>query len=93
MRFNPIFSLFFLLLLSSSPILAQNSIQLIPESSSIRVFGTSNIHDWEMYVELQTKTPDYTIPNNTIKDLKDIQFKIECHQTKELGKCNGKKST
>lgn len=77
MRFNPIHTLFFLLLFFSSPTFAQNSIQLIPESSSIRVFGTSNIHDWEMYVELQTKTPDYIIPNNTIKDLKNIQFKIE----------------
>ena len=92
MRFNPIHTLFFLLLLFSSPIFAQNSIQLISESSSIRIFGTSNIHDWEMHVELQTKTPDYTIPNNSIKDLKDIQFKIEGIKIKSLESAMEKKA-
>ncbi len=92
MRFSPIQTLFCLLLLFSCPIFAQNSIQLIPESSSIRIFGTSNIHDWEMYVELQTKTPDYTIPNNTIKDLKDIQFKIEGIKLKSLESAMEKKA-
>ncbi len=92
MRFNRIRTLIFILLLISSPIFAQNSIQLIPESSSIRIFGTSNIHDWEMYVELQSKTPDYIIPNNTIKDLKDIQFKIEGIKLKSLESAMEKKA-
>lgn len=77
MSFNQLRTLIFILLLTNCSTFAQNSIQLIPESSSIRIFGTSNIHDWEMHVELQTKMPNYIIPNNTIKDLKDIQFKIE----------------
>ena len=84
MRLNRILTLIFILLLTSNLIFAQNSIQLIHESSSIRIFGTSNIHDWEMHVELQTNTPDYIIPNNTIKDLKDIQFKIEGVKIKSL---------
>lgn len=82
MHINTIRTLIFILLLSNSPIFAQNNIQLIPESSSIRIFGTSNIHDWEMYVELQAKTPDYIIPNNSFKDLKDIRFKIEAVKIK-----------
>ena len=92
MRFNPIYTLFFLLLLFSNPILAQNNIQLIPESSSIRIFGTSNIHDWEMYVELQNKTLTYLIPNSTIKDLKNIQFKIEGIRLKSLESVMEKKA-
>jgi hypothetical protein len=90
MRFYLISTL--ILFLLNNPITAQNSIQLIPESSSIRIFGTSNIHDWEMYVELQTKTPDYIIPNNTIKDLKNIQFKIEGVKLKSLESTMEKKA-
>ena len=90
MRFYLISTL--ILFLLNNPITAQNSIQLIPQSSSIRIFGTSNIHDWEMYVELQTKTPDYTIPNNTIKDLKNIQFKIEGVKLKSLESAMEKKA-
>lgn len=92
MHFNRIHILIFLLFLCSSPIIAQNSIQLIPKSSSIRIFGTSNIHDWEMYVELQTNTPAYLIPNNTIKDLKDIQFKIEGIKLRSLESAMEKKA-
>lgn len=77
MRLRHIYILILIFFLISNSIIAQNSIQLIPESSSIRVFGTSNIHDWEMHVEFQTKISDYEIPNNSIKDLKNIQFKIE----------------
>ncbi|MGZ2370752.1 YceI family protein [Ancylomarina sp. YFZ004] len=77
MRLRHLHILIFIFFLISNSITAQNSIQLIPESSSIRVFGTSNIHDWEMHVEFQAKVSDYEIPNNSIKDLKDIQFKIE----------------
>jgi len=62
--------------------IAQNSIHLLPKSSSIRVFGTSNVYDWELYVELQKKTPNYKIPNNSIKDLKNILFKIDGHKLK-----------
>ncbi len=42
-----------------------------------------------MNVELQTKTPDYIIPNNSIKDLKDIQFKIEGVKIKSLTTLQG----
>ena len=90
MRFYLISTL--ILFLLNNPISAQNSIQLIPQSSSIRIFGTSNIHDWEMYVELQTETPDYIIPNNTIKDLKNIQFKIEGVKLKSLESAMEKKA-
>ena len=82
MRFWLFTTLTFLLILINSVTFAQNSIQLIPESSSIRVFGTSNIHDWEMHVELKVQTSDYIIPNNSIKDLKNIHFKIEGNQLK-----------
>ncbi|MCZ4694321.1 YceI family protein [Ancylomarina euxinus] len=77
MHFRHIQTLLILFILISNSAIAQNSIQLIPESSSIRVFRTSNIHDWEMHVEFQPQVSDYELPNNTIKDLKDIQFKIE----------------
>jgi len=77
MRFNHLYILIFLLFLISNSTKAQNSIQLIPESSSIRVFGTSNIHDWEMHVEFQSNISDYEIPNNSLKNLKNTQFKIE----------------
>ncbi|MFT5748791.1 MAG: hypothetical protein ACI93S_000038 [Ancylomarina sp.] len=92
MGFKRIQTLIFILLLTSSPILAQNSIQLIPESSSIRIFGTSNIHDWEMHVELQAKTPEYIIPDNSIKNLKDIQFKIDGVKIKSIESAMEKKA-
>jgi len=77
MRYSLLHILIFLIILISNSTYAQNSIQLIPESSSIRVFGTSNIHDWEMHVEFQSDISGYEIPNNSIKDLKNTEFKIE----------------
>ena len=77
MHFKQIHILLFLFILISYSTFAQNSLHLIPESSSIRVFGTSNIHDWEMHVEFKTKTSAYEIPNNSLKDLKNTEFKIE----------------
>ncbi len=92
MRFNHIHILILLFFLFSNTVFAQNSIQIIPESSSIRIFGTSNIHDWEMHVEMQTKTTDYIIPNNSIKGLKNILFKIEGIKLKSLESTMEKKA-
>ncbi|RXQ97631.1 YceI family protein [Ancylomarina salipaludis] len=89
-RLIHLFSLF-LIVLSNSTI-AQNSIHLVPETSSIRVFGTSNIHDWEMYVEFQTETSDYEIPNNSLKNLKNVEFKIEGNQFKSKESAMEKKA-
>ncbi|MDE5424233.1 YceI family protein [Ancylomarina sp. DW003] len=65
------------ILLLNNSLYSQNKIQLIPESSSVHVFGTSNVHDWQMFVEFDKNTSDYKIPNNSIKDLKNIEFKIK----------------
>lgn len=89
-RLIHLFSLF-LIVLSNSTI-AQNSIHLVPETSSIRVFGTSNIHDWEMYVEFQTETSDYEIPNNSLQNLKNVEFKIEGNQFKSKESAMEKKA-
>ncbi len=84
MRFSHFnISLLFLILISYSAN-AQNSFQLIPESSSIRVFGSSNVQDWEMFVDLNTEDSNYTILAKSIKNLKDVQFKIKSlHLTSE----------
>lgn len=82
MSFRRIYFIIISLILICNSSIAQNSIHLLPESSSIRVFGTSNVYDWELYVELQKKTPNYKIPNNSIKDLKNILFKINGHKLK-----------
>jgi len=89
-RLIHIFSL--LLFVFNNTAIAQNSIHLIPETSSIRVLGTSNVHDWEMYVEFQTETLDYEIPNNSLKNLKNVEFKIEGNQFKSKESAMEKKA-
>jgi len=81
-----------LLSLISNSTIAQNSIKLLKESSSIRVFGTSNVHDWEMYIKFNEEIPNYKIPGSSLKSLKDVQFKIEGNRLKSSESAMEKKA-
>lgn len=83
--------LFIFLFLANSTT-AQNSIKLLQESSSIRVFGTSNVHDWEMHIKFNEEISDYKIPGGSLKSLKNIHFKIEGNKLKSSESAMEKKA-
>ena len=58
--------MFVLTILNYQYINAQQSFRLIPESSTMKIEGTSSLHDWEMNVEKIKCDVDITIGNPSV---------------------------
>lgn len=76
-------ALFTLLLVVSNcnTLVAQESKVVLPESK-LTVFGTSNLHDWEIEAKAMSGKAITTIEAGDLKTLKSLDFAVEVEQLK-----------
>lgn len=58
-------------------VFAQEVYRVIPSKSTIRVEGTSSLHDWEMIAEKMNASLEVIGEKNSIKDIKDVSFSLD----------------
>lgn len=70
-------------LMISSSLLAQNAYQLITETSSVIIKGTSSLHDWESKAEVIYGSADFIINSeNELTGIAQLDFSVDVESIK-----------
>ena len=73
------FFLTVLFLASSYAILAQDQKVVLAESK-LTVFGTSNLHDWEIEAKAMSGKANFVFESNTLTNIENLEFSVESEQ-------------
>lgn len=75
-------NVFFLILLflSSWNTLKAQDQKLILAESKLTVFGTSNLHDWDIVAKAMSGKSNFVFDSNTLTDIKSLDFVVEAEQ-------------
>jgi len=72
---------FILMISNCNTLVAQESKVVLPESK-LTVFGTSNLHDWEIDAKAMSGKAAMTIDAGDLKAIKSLDFAVEVEQLK-----------
>ena len=70
------FSIFTFVIFFLCQTVAAQSVYKVSPNSTIRVIGTSNIHDWEMKANTFTCEGNFELKGNQLLDLKSLSFSL-----------------
>lgn len=80
LKINQSIFLVFLLLFSSIYTLKAQELRVLLAESKLTVFGTSNVHDWEIEAKAMSGKSNVTLVGGVLKGIKSLDFTVEVEQ-------------
>jgi len=74
-----VFLLTFLLLSSWNTVIAQDQ-KVVLSESKLTVFGTSNLHDWDIEAKAMSGKSNFVIVSNVLTSIENLEFAVESEQ-------------
>jgi polyisoprenoid-binding protein YceI len=74
-----VFLMTFLLLSSWNTIIAQDQ-KVVLSESKLTVFGTSNLHDWDIEAKAMSGKSNFVIVSNVLTSIESLEFAVESEQ-------------